>query len=130
MKKIVFGILAALFISAPVLAVSPDQMHLVLQSGATGTTVQIQTATRTVPVTVDHEGCDIISSPTVTVTVLFRGGNGYGGTYTFDSSGLASATTCTTGACNVQFAKTLRAMDALITAATSTAVITVTCTVK
>ena len=103
---------------------------LVLYSGATGTTAQVTSSAAYAPRIVEREGCDIQSSPTVTVTVLFRGGNAYRDIATFDGTGLASATVCTTGACNVQFAKTLRAMDALITAATSTAVVQVNCSVR
>jgi len=129
MKRTALLIFTVLFALTFSIALA-DQTVLPLYSGATGTTVAVTGDTVYAPFIVGSAGCDIQSSPTVTVTVRFDACNAFRDTATFDTAGLATATTCTTGACNVQFTKTFRAMRAIVTAATSTAVVNVNCSVR
>lgn len=130
MKKIVIIALALILVSTVAFAAQVEEKILVLHTGATGTTSAKTGTAQYAKDIATSQGCDIITSPTASVVVLFRGGVAYQNTATFDASGLATATTCTTGACNVQFTKNLRAMDAVITASTPTMEVGVYCTVK
>jgi hypothetical protein len=131
MKKILVGMCAVLLLCTAAFGAQVQETILVLYNSATGTTSAVTTDAVYAPYVVTSQGCDIKTSPTGTVVVLFRGGNAYGGTETFDADGLASATTCSATVCNVQLTQTLRAMDAVITTATDTAsTVEVTCAVS
>lgn len=109
---------------------------MTLYSSATGTTGQVTGPVVYAPFTVGSAGCDINTSPTATVSVLFQASNAVTtfrteATPSFDSAGLATATTCSTATCNVQFTKTYTAKRVLVTAATNTtAVVTVNCAIR
>lgn len=128
MKKFLIGIIAALLLCTAAFAAQVDETILVLYNSATGTTNAVTGSPAYAPYVFSSAGCDIKTSPTGTVQVLFRGGNAWSSGATFDADGLASATTCSSAVCNVQFTSTLRAMDAVITTASDTTpTVQVTC---
>jgi hypothetical protein len=133
MKRCVFAGVALLISLCLSFSALADSTILPLYSGVTGTTVQVSGATVAAPFIVSTAGCDILTNPTTTTVVLFKAGNALqtAGSYTFDSAGLATATTCTTGTCNVQFIKTFFAMQALVTTASSSfSTVKVNCAVR
>jgi hypothetical protein len=129
MKRFIALVVAAVLICLPV-PVFADSTILLLYNDVSGTTSPVTTPALNAPFIVSGSGCDIITTPTFSVTVLFKGGNAYKDVQTFDGFGLATATTCTTGACNVQFTKTFRTMQAVFTAQSTTQTVTIHCTVR
>lgn len=129
MKKTGIAVFAVMLFALSIPAAA-DQTTLNLYSGATGTTSQVTGDVVYSPIVAGSAGCDIKTSPTVTVVVVFKGGNAFRGVETFDSSGLTTSVTCTTGVCNKQFTANFIAMQSLITASTTTAVVNVNCSVR
>jgi len=99
---------------------SAETTILQIYSGSTGTTAAVNGPVIYAPFIVQSAGCDIKTTLTSTVTVLFKGGNAYKGVETFDANGLTTMVTCTTGKCNVQFTKTFAAMQSVLTSSLST----------
>ncbi len=129
MKKIILIICAlALLVSAAFAGgVSVWTETKQLYSAATGTTVAVTSTRANFDNPVRDLGCDIATSPTGTAVVRIEGTSAYGG---FDTTGLATATTCSTANCFFAITgKPVTSIRAVITTTTSTtSTVKVNCT--